>query len=248
MIRVEQDGRVAVLNLDRPEKKNALTPGMLAELSEKAREVRAQETGAIVLAGVGSVFCSGFDLSLCRDDAGMVLTSLLSGLSSAVRVLRRQQMPIVVAAHGAAIAGGCALLGAGDVVVVDEGARLGYPAVRLGISPAVTAPFLVQGIGQGQARARLLNSDLISGREAFETGLAHECVKTPEAVLARSMTIARELADKPRAGLLATKRWLNELDGSDSDPDANAALAASLSCVGTDEQRSLLSALWKAKA
>lgn len=174
-----------------------------------------------------------------------MLESLLAGLSRAVRALRRAEAPVIVAAHGAAIAGGCALLGAGDIVITNAAARLGYPVVSLGISPAVSAPVLRLLTGDGPCRERMLDPALIDGREAARIGLAHECVDEAAQVMERAVTIARAIAGKPRSGTAATKRWLNEVDGSDSDAAFDAALGASLSVVGSEEERTCLDVLWK---
>lgn len=242
MITTSVDAGVATILLDRAPKRNALAPRMLEMLIE-AVEGPAADARAIVLGGVGECFCAGFDLTLCRDDE-TVLESLLVRLSLAVRTLRRAEAAVVVAAHGAAIAGGCALLGGGDIVVTDAAARLGYPVVKLGISPGVSAPTLRMLCGDGAMRERMLDPALIDGRAALRIGLAHECVDEPGRVLDRATQIARDLAAKPPDGLRATKRWLNEIDGSDADEWFNFALGTSLSVVDSDEARERLAALW----
>lgn len=242
--------RVGRITFDRPEKKNALTPAMLARLVGMVESLCAGGegggggVGAVVLEGHGAAFCAGFDLTLCREDA-RVLGELLDGLSRAVRALRRCPVPVVAAAHGAAIAGGAALLGGADVVVTHHDARIGYPVVRLGISPAVSAPFMIQGVGAGRVRERMLDTALMSGWEALRIGLAHECIEDAGKVRARAMAIAAGLAAKPRPGMAATKRLLNELDGSLDDARADAALGASLALVGSAEERERLAAMWK---
>jgi enoyl-CoA hydratase/carnithine racemase len=239
MIRTESHpSGVLCLMLDRSAKRNALTPPMLNQLVEAVRGPGAHAR-AIVLAGSGECFCAGFDLSLCREDDA-ALEALLSGLSHAVRTLRRAAPPVVVAAHGAAVAGGCALLGGADIVVTDEAATLGYPVVRLGISPAVSAPALRLLTGDAFARERLLDSALITGREAVRIGLAHEVTLRPADVLPRALAIAQHLAAKPRGGIQATKRWLNQLDGSTADAAFDRALGASLALVGSQEQQQRL--------
>ena len=234
-------GTVGRITLDRPDKKNALTPEMLERLIAVIGEV--QNAGAIVLEGNGAAFCSGFDLSLCHENSD-ALRVLLTGLSGAIRALRRCEVPVVIAAHGAAIAGGCALLGGADVVITHHEAKIGYPVVRLGISPAISAPFLRQSIGDGRARERLLDSSLISGWDAFRIGLAHECMEDAGKVRDRAMAVAEQLAGKPRWGMAATKKWLGEIDGSFGG-DAGRALDASLALVGSDEERRRLAAMWK---
>lgn len=237
--------------LDRPAKRNALSAGMLDALVRAAGELAQDErVRAIVLRGEGKAFCAGFDLSVCVDDPE-ALAPLLSGLAAAVRALRLCEKPVVVGAHVAAIAGGCALLGAGDVVVADEQAKLGYPVTSIGVSPAVSAPTLRGLMRGGGARTRLLEPTLVTGDEAHRLGMVHRLVHLPEDVVPRAQLIAQQLAGKPPEAMAATKRWLNRIDGFGQPPDdaglalLDDALAASLGLVGSDEQRVLLAARMK---
>ena len=243
MFSCEPVGRLAVMRFDRAEKKNALLPQMLASLVSAIDT--ASSAHVIVLSGVGSTFCSGFDLSSCRDDpSAAVLRELLVAVGRACEALRRAPCPVVVSAHGAAIAGGCALAASSDFVVTHADAKLGYPVVKLGISPAISGPALATAIGGGPTRARLLDSGLISGTEAARIGLAHECVATLEGCEVRAVELAQELAAKPRHALGYTKRWLNEIDGSTHADELVAAVSASLALVGSPEQRELLARVW----
>jgi methylglutaconyl-CoA hydratase len=242
---------VVQLTLNRPERRNALTPKMLDEL---LASINAVTTGAdtsaaprvLLLAGAGASFCAGFDLALMRDDDD-ALRAMLRSLSACVRALRRLPIPVVVGAHGAAVAGGCALLSGADVVVTDRNAKLGYPVLRLGVSPAVNAPGLLPMLGPGGARARFLDTALIHGSEAVRVGLAHECVDDATLVLPRAIELAVALAAKPSHALAATKALLNELDSASLDDigrdDAfERGLNVSLGLVGGDESRALLRA------
>ncbi len=237
MIARERIDGIERLTLTRPERRNALTPGMVGDLAahiENARDARA-----LVLLGGGTVFCAGFDLDMCvGEDGDANLRSLLKGLSRCIVVMRELPSPVVIGVQGAAIAGGCALLGGGDIVVVHPDAKLGYPVTRLGISPAVSAPFM--GIAPGQARNMLLDPGLIDARRAHAMGLVHELHDEPSA---RAMELARDLAAKPPHAMAATKRWLNEL----SHADARQGLETSLSLVGNAESHRLLAAALQKK-
>lgn len=243
MIRSTLEGSIATIALARPEKKNALTPAMLTEFTRAIAGIDPAAK-ALLIHGDGDAFCSGFDLSLCRDNSD-ALRDLLSGLSAAIAALRSLPIPVVMAVHGAAIAGGCALLGGADIVITHADAKLGYPVVKLGISPAVSMPFLVPAVGPAHARARALDSSLISGAEAYRIGLAHECVPVATDVLPLARNVAEELAAKPSVGLKATKAWLNELDGTMNSGRAARGLSTSLSLVGSAEERERLAELWK---
>jgi len=234
------------ITLERPEKRNALTPEMLHDVTALAEAHDRDTPGvrAILLTGAGESFCAGFDLSLCKEDK-KAMADLLRGLSRAIRALRRAPVPVVCAAHGAAIAGGCALLGGADVVVTHADAKFGYPVVRLGVSPVVSAPMFRQAVGGGGARRRMLDPSLFTGAEALVEGLAHECAADAGAALARAGEIAAAMAAKPPHALRVTKAWMNEVDGSDDDAAMDAALAESLALAGGAEERERLEAMWR---
>lgn len=241
MIQVAREGEIAVIALNRPEQRNALTPEMFDMLSAALDGVsRDPQTSAIVLAGEGKAFCGGFDLRLCHASPG-TLETLLRQLHATIERLLSLPLPVVIAAHGAAIAGGCALLSAADVVITNDGAKIGYPVTPLGISPAVSAPSLGSAVGRGAARARMLDPGLIGGSEAERIGLAHESLPEAAEVRPRAMEIARALAAKPRWAYAATKSWLQEIDRPAALPNVSGrSLAASLSIVGGEEERERL--------
>ena len=237
MITRERIGTIERLVLSRPDRRNALTPGMLDDLAGHIE--RAGDADALLLLGDGKVFCAGFDLDLCVGDEGNAnLRRLLEGLSRCIVAMRALPCPVAIGVQGAAIAGGCALLGGGGVVIAHPDAKLGYPVTRLGISPAVSAPFMGMALGQG--RKMLLDPGLIDGRRAHEIGLVHELSDEPAA---SSLGVAEDLTAKPSQSLAATKRWLNEL----AAVDAQQGLDISLSLVGNAESRQLLAAALQKK-
>jgi len=230
--------------MDRPEKRNALTVPMLNEMAAAVdmlgdEAAKGANFGALVLRGEGRTFCAGFDMPACLDNPEM-LGDMLRGLSRVIRALRRFPTPVVAAVQGGAVAGGCALLCAADLVVTEPSAKIGYPVVRLGISPAVNAPAVLLVLPEHPARALLLDPGLISGAEARRIGLARVLVDLPDDVVPRAHNEAMRLSMKPRAAVARTKAWLNEIDGSLDDAALDDALEASLSIVGSAEQRVLL--------
>lgn len=241
MIAFEPMGHVAVVRLDRAAKRNAMTPAMLTDLV--ATLDRCTSARAIVLSGVGEVFCSGFDLSMCRDE-NAVLGDLLSGLSHAIRAVRNAPCPVVASAHGAAVAGGCALVAGCDIVVTHAEAKLGYPVLRMGISPAVNGPTLRGAIGDGAARNRMIDTGLIDGREALRIGLAHHLAESAAACEALAIDVAQRIAAKPPHAVGFTKHWLNTIDGTTNVTAADNALGVSLALVGSEEQRERLADYW----
>jgi methylglutaconyl-CoA hydratase len=241
MIRFEVLDNLAAVTLNRADKRNALTPDMLESLAG-VFERMPPPVRAVIVSGDGPAFCAGFDLKMCAaDPSGETMRQLLTALSRCVRAMRAVEAPVVLAIHGAAVAGGCALLGGADIVVAERQTKLGYPVARIGVSPAVSAPFL--SIADGPARARLLDPDLISAEEALTIGLVHELAEGPGATRERANDIARYLAAKPGIGVAATKALCNHLSRHRTDL-AMEALTTSLAGAGSDEERERLAALW----
>lgn len=240
-------GQILRVMFNRPESRNALLPEMLDRF-ERLLSTIQRPTSALLIGGYGAAFCAGFDLTKCRDDpAGETLHALLAGLARCVSRLHELPIPVVIAAQGAAIAGGCALLGGADMVVSNRDAKLGYPVVSLGISPAVSAPYLMAHIGAGPCRGRLLDPRLISGMDAHRIGLVSHLVEGPNEVLPEAFALATKLAQSPPESMSVTRRWLRELGGPAA---ARAALGAevSLGLVNSEEQRQLLPRAWASPA
>ena len=236
----------ADLVLDRPDKRNALTPEMLRALTTAAIELDADpEVRAIAIWGEGKTFCAGFDLELCVDDDS-ALPALLTELANAIRVIRRCDTPVILGVHGGAIAGGAALLAAADLVIADPSAKIGYPVTLLGLSPAVSAPTLERATSTSRARAMLLDPRVQTAEALHPNGPVHVLTGLPEDVVPQTQLHAQRLAEKAPGAYAATKRWLNEIDGTDTDTVLDQALAASLATAGTEEQKRLLESIWNA--
>lgn len=207
-----KDG-VATLLLNRPDARNALSLEMIQSMAAALEEVEAMDgLRVLVLSGAGKCFCAGMDLKAVQDDPGR-MGDMLRQLAAFITRLRRLPVPTIARVQGAAIGGGCGLMVVCDFSITHPEAKVGYPEVDLGISPAVVAPWLIKRIGSGRARAMLLAGGTIRGEEGFACGLATHLVPLEQL----SDTVA-ELASKLISGapkaLSVTKQWLNELDGS----------------------------------
>ncbi len=237
MIQVTDNNTLRTVTLNRPDKRNALTPDMLRQLAAAFDITDA--TRAVAVLGAGKTFCAGFDLKSeppTQDHA--LLRAQLNALATAIIAMRTCPAPVVLGVHGAAVAGGCALLGGADVVIAEPSAKLGYPVVRLGISPAVSCPFL-HGAVAGRARAITLDPALISGKRAREIGLVHDLAETSspdapgETVARKTLREAHAIASKPGDGARATKAWTLRIENLDAGTIAQG-LSASLDALGPD--------------
>ncbi|HYE02544.1 MAG TPA: enoyl-CoA hydratase-related protein, partial [Phycisphaerales bacterium] len=206
---------LARLTLNRPEARNALSLELLEGLHTRLDELDGRLVSArvLVVAGAGRAFCAGMDLKQVLGDHGAA-PRLLRSLAELTLRLRALPMPVIAAVSGAAIGGGCGLACACDFAVTHADAKLGFPEVDLGVCPAVVAPWVVRRIGAGRARRLLLGGGLLSGRRAHELGIVTDLVETQAELQGRvAELVGRIMSGGPEA-LRATKRLLNELDGS----------------------------------
>jgi len=237
----QDDDGVLRVTLQDAKKRNALGVEMFDAIDGALQSLDGQ-TRCVLLAGEGPVFCAGFDMRACVDNIE-VLEIYILRLSKLIRTLRRVSVPVVVAAHGAAIAGGCAVLTGCDFVVGSKEAKYGYPVHQIGISPAVTIPTLFQKVGEGRARSLSLSGEIIYGSDAYAIGLLSHLEETDTQAIAIASALAMELSKKPPIALQATKRWLNELDGSLDDERFDLPAIQSSSSLGEETER-MLRQLW----
>lgn len=243
LVQVAVENGIATVTMHRPEKANALSGQLIAALAGAIDTVAARcapqgDVRVVVLAGAGKAFCAGMDLRGVMDDP-VAMGDMLRGLSRASRALRRLPVPTIARVQGAAVGGGCGFMAVADFAVTHPEAKVGYPEVDLGICPAVVAPWLVKKVGAGRARAILLAGGTMTGQQGFELGLA-----THLAPLAELDATVTALADRLCSGgpiaMATTKRWLNELDGSNEDEvlDKAAELSAEI-IAGAEAQERL---------
>lgn len=231
---------IATITLNDPARRNALGLAMFDALDATIAKIADDSTIHIVLLrGEGPAFCAGFDLAAAVSDPSLI-AMFIHRLSRLNRSLRRMPQVVVAAVHGAAIAGGCAVLSACDHVMVAADATLGYPVHRLGVSPAVTIPTLMQAIGPGAARALLMSGKLINGTEAHHVGLASHLVADAATLHTAAERHVRELALKGPQALRVTKAWLNELDGSLQQTAFDQTAQGSAEITSSNEARVLL--------
>jgi methylglutaconyl-CoA hydratase len=179
-IQTSQSGGIGRLVLNRPDVRNALNDEVLAELSSWAAAARADSTlRAVVLSGAGKTFCAGADVEwMARtirytQEQNLQDATAMSQMFSALNTL---PFPLIGRIHGGALGGGAGLAAVCDIVIADEAAVFGFTEVKLGIIPAVIAPFTLAKIGRSAARELFLTGARFSAARAREIGLVHYVV------------------------------------------------------------------------
>jgi methylglutaconyl-CoA hydratase len=207
---------VLYLALNRPEKRNALNPSLVLELSEAFQT--AQNGGSVkaaLITGNGDDFCSGADLESLRQisinsrDENLEDARMLGRLFSQIRAL---DFPVIAKVRGRALAGGCGLATACDLVVCSESAEFGYPEVHLGFVPAMVAAILRRKTSEKVAFELLTRGARFSAQEAKEFGLVNRV--WGEADLDRETEALLDSYRKlSRSAVTMTKRLLYSQDG-----------------------------------
>ncbi len=226
-LRSEIDERTGVnrIVLDRPERRNALNGALVAELKEALALAAADERiRVIAVAGAGPDFCAGADLDEVQaaiDEGVMASLADAESLGELFLLLRRLEKPVVALVHGRALAGGCGLATACDLVLAAEGATFGYPEVKLGFVPAMVMAILRRVVGEKVAFELVATGDPIDAAAAARLGLVNRVFPDgsfEEQVGAYLVALAKRSA----SALALTKRLLYETDGASFE----AAIAA----------------------
>ncbi len=210
---------IHTITLARPEKRNSFNAPLVRELTAALRSAAADSAArAVVLRGEGPAFSAGADLAYLQDiSRNSPLGNLEDSqmLASLFTTLHNHPLPTIARVHGPALAGGCGLALACDVVIAAESAILGFPEVRIGFVPAIVARLLVERVGQGRARDLLLTGRTLTAAEAGVLGLVTQVVADDalDAAVSALEEIFRHAAS-PEA-VRCTKRLLVETGGMD---------------------------------
>lgn len=209
-ILVTDDGDVRTVTLNRPERRNAMTPEMQEELIAAMEDAAASNCQVVVFRGAGDAFCSGLDLTALQsmnDKTAADHRADTQRIAKLFRTLYELPKPTIAAVHGAAIAGGTGLATICDFTLAVPSAKFGYTEARIGFVPALVSAFLALQIGDKRCRDLLLTGRLFDAVEAYRLGLVNEVVK-PDALEERVRALAQVLAANSPESLAGTKRLL----------------------------------------
>ncbi len=225
--------------LNRPEKRNAISREMLADLAQAFEDFHGEkEVRAVILTGAGSAFCAGMDLaemhvSAAEPNAWQHWHDDAIAYRDLLEQMLRFPKPIIAAVNGPAIAGGVGLTLACDLVIAANDAKFALPEPRRGIVAGMVTPLLTFRIGAGHAANLLLTARTIAASEAARIGMVHEIVPA-EMTWVRAHELAQEIALSAPEAIQLTKKVLNEIVGEELSILLSAAAAASATARTTE--------------
>jgi enoyl-CoA hydratase len=209
MLIIEQRDAILLITLNRPEKRNALHPDLIVELTGKLSSAADDASiNVIVITGAGPSFCAGLDLGflLSQDYEGKI--GYLDTVFAMFQQIYTQPQPVIAAINGPAMAGGFDLAVMCDFRLCSPSATFAQTEILLGLTQMIYPLYKI--IGLGRAKELAMTGETINADEAHRCGLVnHVCA--PEELLDRSITLAETLAARPRQALLETKRLAREL-------------------------------------
>jgi enoyl-CoA hydratase len=208
---IENRGKVRVLTLNRPEKRNALDTALTQALLNELRTADAEDgVDAIVLTGAGQSFCAGADLSEFKDLKEMGAAEQRAELTMQLHlVFSKMTTPVVTAINGAAMGGGAGLALAGDLAVMGEHAKIGYPEAKHGIVAAIVMANLVRQVGPKAAFELVALGEPIGAERALALGLVNR-VEPEQRVIEEAIYLAEKLAAVSKPAMAHTKSLFYE--------------------------------------
>lgn len=208
MLKVESNGPVLNVTLNRPEVRNAFNDELIAALSETFSSV-PDGTRVVVLSGEGKAFCAGGDLEWMRKAAAYTEEQNYQDalkLAGLFKSIAHCPAAVIAKIHGAAFGGGCGLVAASDVAIAAPETLFAFSEVRLGLIAGTISSYVIPKIGAGHARALFATGEAFSAERALNIGLVHEVGEVDELAAAKVKQI---LSVGPEA-VAASKRLVHE--------------------------------------
>lgn len=194
ILKTEMNGPVAVLTLNRPDRRNALSLGLMRELiSELERIEPNQAIQAVILSAAGPVFCSGHDLSEMTGRTESEYRELFDTCTQLMLKLQSIPQPVIAEVQGTATAAGCQLVATCDLAVASDLAVFATPGVRIGLFCSTPMVALTRAVGRKRAMQMLLTGETIDANTAADWGLVNTVVKA-EALRTASLELALRIA------------------------------------------------------
>ena len=216
MILYSVDDAVARITLNRPEKRNALNDALIGAIKQALEQASGDgSVRAIVISGAGKDFCSGADLSALQKIAQASVADNTEDARSLVDLfvqIRQIRVPVVAAVRGRALAGGCGLATACDLVLASETARFGYPEVKIGFVPAMVLAILRRNVSEKRAFELITRGEEITASYAKEIGLVNQ-VFSDDSFDADVNDYVKRFTEVSSTAVALTKSLLYQVDG-----------------------------------
>jgi methylglutaconyl-CoA hydratase len=228
-LQYETVGQLSTITLNRPEKRNAISTQMIAELQSALDEIEKTYTRVVILTGTGKAFCAGIDLDYLQAIGRQSAAENQDDSRRIAKMFRKiwsYSRPMIAAVNGHALAGGCGIATLCDFTLAVPEAKFGYTEVKIGFLPAIVSVFLTRQVGEKRARDLLLTGRVVEAAEAKELGLVNEIVPA-EKLMARASELAEAILAASPSSITRAKHLLVSAAAESVDHDLERAVLES---------------------
>jgi enoyl-CoA hydratase/carnithine racemase len=236
----DQGGAAARLTLNRPERRNALSLELMAELTAALREASAHaRTRAIVIDGAGSAFSAGHDLSemVARDES--FYQELFGACTSMMRTIHELAQPVIAKVHGTASAAGCQLVAACDLAIAAEEARFATPGVKIGLFCSTPMVPVCRAVGRKRAMQMLLTGEPIDAVTAVAWGLVNRVVPAAQLERAVDELVDAIASSSAETVALGKRAFYAQIDSAEDDAYDHCEVVMARNALSPDAQEGI---------
>jgi len=235
-----REGETAIVTLNRPERRNALSLGLMLEAIAALDEIgRDREARSVILAAAGKVFCSGHDLSEMTGRDINEYRRIFDVCTELMAKIQSIPQPVIAAVQGVATAAGCQLVAACDLAIAAEEARFATPGVKIGLFCTTPMVALTRAIGRKRALEMLLTGELVDARTAAEWGLINRVVPAAELAAESRQLAARIAAASSLVVGLGKQAFYTQIDLDQPKAYAYAKEVMSMNALAADAQEGI---------
>ncbi|MCW3788702.1 enoyl-CoA hydratase/isomerase family protein [Plebeiibacterium sediminum] len=212
--------QIAYLELNRPEKRNALNKEMIQEILKVLKENMSNRSfKVLVIHGSENFFCSGADLEWMQQGIHQNKTQNIHDaklFNALYHHIYNFPTPVVCEVQNSAFGGAVGIIACSDIVICEENSRFGFPEVQLGLIPATISPYILKKMGNSNTRKRLLMPESFSAQEAQNEGLVHFISKNGN-IREETIRIAKNISKGAPDALIQTKALIQKLEENNED-------------------------------
>jgi len=239
-ILLNREDATAVITLNRPQRRNALSLALMQELLACLDELgRDPEVRAVILAAAGKVYCSGHDLSEMTGRNLAEYRQIFDVCSELMMKIQAIPQPVIAEVHAIATAAGCQLVAACDLVVAAEEAAFATPGVKIGIFCSTPMVPLTRAIGRKRALQMLLTGEMVPARTAADWGLVNQVVPAPELQAATRQLACKVAEASPLVVSIGKQAFYTQIDLDQPKAYAYAKEVMSMNAMAADAQEGI---------
>jgi enoyl-CoA hydratase/carnithine racemase len=245
-IQISREGPIAIVTLNRPERRNALSLELMLDLIAALDEIgRNREIRAVILAAAGKVFCSGHDLGEMAGRDINEYRRIFDVCTGLMQKLQSIPQPVIAEVQGIATAAGCQLVATCDLAIAAEEAAFATPGVKIGLFCTTPMVALTRAIGRKRALEMLLTGELVPARAAAEWGLVNQAVPAAELQSATRCLAEKVAAASSLVVAIGKQAFYTQIDLDQQKAYAYAKEVMSMNALAADAQEGTAAFLGK---